>query len=319
MTAIDVFNGDADGICSLVQLRLANPRQSELVTGIKRDINLLKRVEPAAGDEITVLDISMQKNHEDLQRLLSAEATVFYADHHNPGEQIVHPKLTAHIDMSPSMCTALIVDQYLGGQFHLWAITAAFGDNLTKVASELAARQGLDAAEAALLQELGVYLNYNGYGAGLDDLFFHPADLYKECVQFANPFDFIENKKQVFDTLQTGYQQDMSSARAVTPFHETDSVAALILPNETWARRVSGVYSNVLSNEYPDRAHVILTEKHDGDYLVSIRAPLSQLEGADEVAGQFKTGGGRKGAAGINALEKEAIPSLIDVMEQRYG
>lgn len=43
MRFIDVFNGDADGICSLVQLRLAEPRESELVTGIKRDINLLKK------------------------------------------------------------------------------------------------------------------------------------------------------------------------------------------------------------------------------------------------------------------------------------
>jgi hypothetical protein len=34
----DVFNGDADGICALVQLRLAKPIQSNLITGVKRDI-----------------------------------------------------------------------------------------------------------------------------------------------------------------------------------------------------------------------------------------------------------------------------------------
>jgi hypothetical protein len=39
---IDVFNGDADGICALVQLRLAQPVQSKLVTGVKRDIQLLE-------------------------------------------------------------------------------------------------------------------------------------------------------------------------------------------------------------------------------------------------------------------------------------
>mgnify|MGYP007000196212 len=41
----DVFNGDADGICALLQLRLAQPKNSQLVTGIKRDIELLDRVE----------------------------------------------------------------------------------------------------------------------------------------------------------------------------------------------------------------------------------------------------------------------------------
>ena len=51
----DVFNGDADGICALLQLRLAEPRNSKLVTGIKRDIALLDRVEAQPDDQVTVL------------------------------------------------------------------------------------------------------------------------------------------------------------------------------------------------------------------------------------------------------------------------
>ena len=62
MTHYDVFNGDADGICSLQQLRLHTPKNSQLITGLKRDIELLSRVEVEAGDEITVLDVSMEKN-----------------------------------------------------------------------------------------------------------------------------------------------------------------------------------------------------------------------------------------------------------------
>jgi len=319
MANIDVFNGDADGICSLIQLRLAEPQDSVLVTGIKRDINLLEKVKPSVGDAVTVLDISMQKNQTHLLRILSTGAKVFYADHHNPGEIIEHPALETHIDTSPSTCTALIVDQYLNGQFQLWAITAAFGDNLSQVAFKLAGEQGLDDGEVSVIQELGIYLNYNGYGASLDDLFFHPAELYKACVKHGSPLDFIEQNQEVFKTLRDGYHQDIKSARTQSFFHETESVAALRLPAEKWARRVSGVFSNQLSNEYPDRAHAILTEKEDGDYLVSIRAPQSQLEGADEIAGRFKTGGGRKGAAGINSLKEGEIPLLIDLMEQRYG
>lgn len=41
----DVFNGDADGICALHQLRLARPRpEAQLVTGVKRDIRLLRHL-----------------------------------------------------------------------------------------------------------------------------------------------------------------------------------------------------------------------------------------------------------------------------------
>ena len=59
MKCYDVFNGDADGIISLVQLRLAEPREAELVTGRKRDIKLLSRVDAKGGDQITVLDLSL--------------------------------------------------------------------------------------------------------------------------------------------------------------------------------------------------------------------------------------------------------------------
>ena len=44
MARYDVFNGDADGICALLQLRLAAPADSTLITGVKRDIDLLKPV-----------------------------------------------------------------------------------------------------------------------------------------------------------------------------------------------------------------------------------------------------------------------------------
>ena len=50
----DVFNGDADGICALLQLRLAEPLDSKLITGVKRDISLLKQVDASSGDSVTV-------------------------------------------------------------------------------------------------------------------------------------------------------------------------------------------------------------------------------------------------------------------------
>ncbi len=51
MAKIDVFNGDADGICALLQLRQGQTKEpSRLITGIKRDIQLLKQVTAQNGD-----------------------------------------------------------------------------------------------------------------------------------------------------------------------------------------------------------------------------------------------------------------------------
>ena len=56
MQFYDIFNGDADGICALQQLRLEEPRAATLVTGVKRTC-AARRVAAAAGDELTVLEI----------------------------------------------------------------------------------------------------------------------------------------------------------------------------------------------------------------------------------------------------------------------
>ena len=93
MTSYDVFNGDADGICALQQLRLQTPRESVLVTGLKREIDLLRRVNARKGDDISVLDVSLDKNRDSLIEVLAAGATVFYADHHYPGEIPAHENL----------------------------------------------------------------------------------------------------------------------------------------------------------------------------------------------------------------------------------
>ena len=67
----DVFNGDADGICALIQLRHADPRpDATLVTGVKRDIQLLERVPSEGVGRVAALDISFDKNRDQVIRLL---------------------------------------------------------------------------------------------------------------------------------------------------------------------------------------------------------------------------------------------------------
>ncbi|MDX1377131.1 MAG: acetyltransferase, partial [Burkholderiales bacterium] len=169
----DVFNGDADGLCALQQLRLAEPLEAELVSGAKRDIALLERpaLEAAGrGDRLTVLDISLDRNRAALERLLARGARLTWFDHHFAGAVPAHPALEAHIDASPEACTSIVVDRHLGGRFRAWAVAAAFGDGLGDAARALARRAGLGAQAVETLRALGEALNYNGYGASEADL-----------------------------------------------------------------------------------------------------------------------------------------------------
>lgn len=319
MTYFDVFNGDADGICSLIQLRLADPRDSELVTGVKRDINLLSKVWVEEQDQVTALDISFEKNAQDVERLLLSGASVLYVDHHRAGELPLSVHLEAHIDTAAELCTGLIVDRLLEGRYRAWALVAAYGDNLDAVADTLGRASGFQSAELEVLRKLGIAINYNGYGASLDDLNFKPAELYRLLYGFETPFAFIEEKPELFARLLGNYERDMACADAVTPGYQDEKVAVYHLPNEKWARRVGGVLGNALANESPARAHAVVTEKADGDLQVSVRAPLNNRCGADELVAQFPTGGGRKAAAGINALSASQLDDFIAAFKRQYS
>ena len=318
MTYYDVFNGDADGICALTQLRNAHPVDSVLITGVKRDISLLKQVDAVAGDVITVLDISLDKNREPLQRALEAGAEVFYCDHHFAGEIPSAGHLTALINTEPDVCTSILVNGHLQGAYLAWAVVGAFGDNLFESAERLASPLQLTDTELLRLKNLGTYINYNGYGSSLDDLHFAPADLYRLVSVHASPFGFMEDGREDFERLETGYRDDMAAAGAVSPERSEAGSAVYGLPDEPWARRVSGVYSNDLANASPDRAHAVLTRKASGNFLVSVRAPLNNKTGADELCMRFPTGGGRKAAAGVNDLPGSMLGDFINQFAEFY-
>jgi len=301
MAHFDVFNGDADGLCALQQLRLAHPRDATLVTGVKRDIALLERVQASAGDLITVLDIALDSNRAALGRVLAAGARVCYFDHHFSGEIPSHPGLECHIETSPDKGTSLLVDEALGGRFRAWAVVGTFGDNFDAAAGRAAAPLRLAAADLALLRELGICINYNGYGAAVADLHCAPEVLYRRLCPYLDPLAFIR-EDPTFQTLRDGYRDDMERARDTRESVTDERHRLHILPDEPWARRVGGVFANALAQAAPGCAHALLTRLPQGGFLVSVRAPLSNPEGADRLCRQFPTGGGRTAAAGINCL-----------------
>lgn len=317
MQNFDVFNGDADGICALHQMRLAKPLESTLITGVKRDISLLKKVQADAGDQILVLDISLDKNRDDLIRLLEHGCSIQYFDHHFCGDIPDNKHLQANINTDPNTCTSLLVNEYLDQKYLPWAVTAAFGDNLHQSARIAAKPLALSEAQLDELELLGTCINYNGYGSSLDDLIFTPENLYKNISCYENPFEFIGTDDN-YQQLEDGYKEDIAHAKSCKADLETTSHSVTILPNEKWARRVSGVYANQLATENPGRAHAMLTQQNDDSFLVSVRAPLNNKTGADELCRQFESGGGRKAAAGINNLPAADYDLFVEKFTQSF-
>ena len=313
MRFYDIFNGDADGICALHQLRLAEPRDAELVTGVKRDIELLARVEPRPGDEITVLDVSLETNRGHLIRMLEAGVRCRYFDHHFAGAVPSHPLLDAHIDAAPSICTSLIVDRYLRGKHRAWAVVAAFGDNLPESAFGAAAELHISAHDIEVLRELGECLNYNAYGESVEDLHFHPAELYRRLRDYVDPLVFAARAPE-FDLLRSAYAGDLGQARTLPVLQRGEGGIALFMPDQAWCRRVYGMFANELARVHPEQAIAILVARAGG-YRVSLRAP----RGIQNLARQFESGSGRERAAGIQFLPEQDVERLLELLERTYA
>lgn len=322
MKHIDVFNGDADGIFSLIQWRKAFPvNKSQMISGVKRDNALIQHINPeqASGARVTSLDLSFDKNTEALRSILPSVESVFYCDHHQAKTLFEHPRLTTVIDFSPSVCTGLLVSEYLNQQYHVWAIAAAFGDSLNSVAYAECSKLGLSNEQSEQLREFGVLVNYNGYGANLTDLHFKPQNLYQALLAYDSPFDVIADTSSPFAALRAGYVEDIQKANQAVVIAENQSVKALLLDDAAWARRISGTLGNDLAHANPDKAIVIATPNVDGTTLtISLRAPKSNLQGAGEICASFATGGGRAGAAGVNALPMDDLEQFVGAVSSYY-
>ncbi|HEV3009120.1 MAG TPA: acetyltransferase [Burkholderiales bacterium] len=307
MRRVFVFNGDADGLCALQQLCLAGDEPAELVSGPKRRTELLAAVSAGAGDEVTVLDVSFHANRDAVERLLAAGARVRYFDHHYAGQLPGHERLEAHIDLSPSTCTSAIVDRYLDSRHRAWAAVGAFGDNLAETGRSLA--KNLENTEK--LERLGVLLNYNSYGETEADLFFPPAELHRRLGAHADPLDFVR-ADPAYERLASGYAEDMQRARDLRPVAAREHAAVYVLPDASWARRVSGAMANRLARAAPARAHAMLSPNSSGGMQVSVRAPLERPAGAAALCLDYATGGGREAAAGINHLPMQSVGDFTD-------
>jgi hypothetical protein len=300
-----------------------------LLTGVKRDINLLARLldEQAetnwAASEIYVCDVSLDSNAEALYALLNLGATVHYFDHHRATAYVPHPRLHAHIDTAATTCTSLIVDKHLQHQFQAWAIAAAFGDGLQP--EPIGA---FNPEQLADLARIGRSINYNAYGDSVQDLHYPPETVLAAIQDFADPFGFYTSSAMI-SRLESGFNDDLAQLTRVLASEISANCRLWTLPNAPASRRANGSFANQVSAAAPDKAHLILTpiaasaDESEMQFSVSIRAPkrlpTPDAPGADYVAAQFATGGGRKASAGINALPQSSVDALCTSMRATFG
>ena len=317
MANYDVFNGDTDGIFGWHQLRLAHPRDATLVTGVKRDVGLVSRVDAGEGDIVTVLDVSHAKNRKDVRRLLDSGAIVEYFDHHNAGELIDHPNIIYHINTEPNVSTGLIVNSHVSGKNRLWSIATAFGDNHMDLAMNMAKSENLNEEQITLLKQIGLVVNYNSYGQTVDDLFFPPEEIAgaaKACD--SDIFRFTE-QSNIFPILLENFEKDMDTASCQEPYSFSDKAVVYTLPNEAWPHRVMGAFSNHLVSSNKDLACAIAVLNSDGTYRISVRSSLNNPYGAGNLCKKFG-GGGREKAGGINNLDASELDNFKEEFERTF-
>jgi hypothetical protein len=243
---------------------------------------------------------------------------VQYFDHHFAGDLPQHPGLEALIDPSPGVCTGILVDRYLQGRQRIWAVVAAFGDNLDASACALAEPLGLDGARLEALRNLGENLAYNAYGDTESDLIVHPGALYRTVARYADPFRLIA-EESLLARIDAARREDLARASEIEPEYRLERASVYVLPDAPWSRRVRGVFGNELANRFPDLAHAILTRDAQGAFVVSVRAPRAKPKGADALCRGFATGGGRASAAGINHLPQDALPEFVRRLGQAFA
>lgn len=311
----DFFNGDADGMISLHQYRMFSPAHTLKHTGCKRDINLLRYSTGLKNSKLFVFDLSLKTNQQHVSQAIDNHNSIIWFDHHDPGELIHSDKITCHIDTDPNTCTSWLVDKHLDGMFRPWTIAGAYGDNLHELAEQI--NPSFVKSQMQTLQTLGETLNYSGYGNTEADLVSHPYETYRDMSKYNNPFEYID-KSELFGKIKTQFDVDRLELDSAEIIMDHVCGQIVLLPETKASVRYSGIYSNNLATDNPDKAFIILSVIEDG-YKVSIRAPLNNPTEANTLALRFETGGGREKAAGINYLPSQQLDRLKDEFVSVFG
>jgi hypothetical protein len=130
-------------------------------------------------------------------------------------------------------------------------------------------------------------------------------------------------ESSLFDPLAARLESDRDRFTGLTALAETPGSAAYLVPDEPFARRYGATWANERTLAEPHRALAVIHPRHDGSFRISIRSPrapgAASAKSALELAKEFPTGGGRKLAAGVNALPADRLDAFLDRFRAFYG
>jgi hypothetical protein len=308
------FNGDADGICSILQFIQSGFTIEHFFTGHKRDQALLRHGEALHNANILAFDVELAKNMDSVKKILNNGCAVTWFDHHGSGEESIFSEYInffPNIDHSPDINTSLIVYNFLNNQNLLrWAIVGLFGDNIDNTALFYCKSLNLSTEETSSLSEIGKLINYNSYGESLSDLIMNPMDILHQAKQFIDPVSFYK-ETDIGRHLKKSSTEDLELALSYCEKDDKDHI--VFLPDIPWARRVYGTLGNHLIKKDRTKPLAILVDIGEDNYLISVRAPLNQPTKAGDLCRLFDSGGGRASAGGINCLHKRELEKFRSV------
>ena len=229
MKYYDFFNGDADGIISLHQFRLQFPRKSELFTGVKRDVKLLRHAVDIKNATFTVFDISLLSNSDYIEGILKNNNKVSWFDHHEPGDTDLGDNFSIRVDADPNCCTNILVDKFIDGLHRPWTICGAYGDNLHEQAEKL--NPCFSETKMLELKEIGETLNYNGYGNEESDLTVHPKDVYLDIQKYRSPFQY-RKKSEIYNKINTQMNSDEAELNSSEILHTSETEILFYYPTQ---------------------------------------------------------------------------------------
>ena len=254
---VDVFHGDADGLCAVHQLRLARPvppgSPHQIVTGLKDDVELLARVRGAPGCIVTALDVSLDRNRAALLRVLDEGAEV----QHRPPLRRCGAETSATAGAhrhGRRRVREHLVDALVGGAHRAWAVVGAFGDNLESAAAALAAagaRRGADrhAAPARRGPQLQRVRRQSRRCAACARraVSGHAGTRRPPGLRSDRP------RRTPDRTAQVRPRRSLTLA----PLRFDADRAVYRLPAQPWSGRVIGTFANALARTHPRRGHAV--------------------------------------------------------------
>ncbi|WP_342616798.1 hypothetical protein [Rhodoferax sp. GW822-FHT02A01] len=282
--AYDLFNGDADGIYALHQLRMAQACDSQWLTCVKRNIALYQKLPTNVALSVTALDISFARNEVGLRQVLGFGGRLRYFDHHAEEKRFAHPRLECYID-----CTR---------------------DNLPAQAVRLARNSGCSAGNRSARDQLGRLRNYNAYRVTTTELHIHPVDQCRSVHRFEDPQDFFARSSE-FGHLREGFAEDHQLPNALAPFAQTVLADVYVLPDTGWTRLLSGTLANQLTSTDSSKSFAVLPPCSSDTYVVSIRTSAASRARTDLFCHCYAGGGGRHAAGGIDHTPASDLGRII--------